>query len=469
MGEVFHFVRAMRFVLLGVWLVGGALTVVHALDPDGMAVHSPTSSPVLETVAACGAMLLAGLSFGRWRERQLVPDLITCYAFSLLAVGNVVFVLLPIVATSDRVTPSVRAAALVSGGISALLFMAASLVPERPAPSRRFRTDLPLLALAVLLVAGVTAIFAARTGTTFASLTGTPSTEATGHDGANAVTAIQVAAALAFAIGSWQFSRRARRHGDHFLGWLAVTAALWSLARVNFAFMPGRQMLEITVGDWLRLAAYAVAVVAAASEFTSYWRRLADTAVLEERRRIARDLHDGLAQELAFIATQTRAFADDPDSTGAMVARASERALDESRRAIAALTRPVDEPLDVALAQQAEEVGGRLGVRVLLDLAPAGAVSSDTKEALLRIAREAMTNAGRHGRPSKIVVSLANHDGITLRICDDGRGFRVDDPKVFVGGRYGIAGMRERAEALGGRVRLDSRPYGGTKVEVWVP
>lgn len=461
--------RIMRFVLWSVWLLGGALTVLHAFDRGGLSVHSPTSSPVLETVAACGAMLLAGLSFGRWRERQLVPDLITCYAFSMLAVGNVLFVLLPIVATSDRVTPSVRAAALVSGGISALLFMAASLVPEHPAPSRRPRSDFPVLALIVLLVTAVAATVAAHSAGTFAMLSGTPSTEATGSDGEQAVTIVQIVAAVAFAVGSWRFAKRARRNGDHFYGWLAVTAALWSLARVNFAFTPERQILEITVGDWLRLTAYAVAVVAAASEFTFYWRRLADTAVLEERRRIARDLHDGLAQELAFIATQTRALRDDQDGPGALVARAAERALDESRRAIAALTRPVDEPLDVALAQQAEEIGGRLGIRVLLDLEPVTTVKSDTKEALLRIAREAMTNAGRHGRPSKIVVSLANHNGVTLRVSDDGRGFRIDDPRVFAGGRYGIAGMRERAEALGGRVRLESRPYGGTKVEVWIP
>jgi signal transduction histidine kinase len=462
-------VRGMRFVLWCVWLVGGALTVLHAVHPEGLAVHSPSSSAVLETIAACGAMLIAGLTFGRWRQRQLVPDLITCYAFSMLAAGNVLFVLVPIVTTSDDVTPSVRAAALVSGGLSAVLFMGASLVPERPAPSRRPRTDFPLLALVVLVVAGGAAAIATRNAGVFSLLSGTPSTEATADDGQLAVTVIQAVAASAFALGSWRFARRARRNGDPFYGWLAVTAALWSLARVNFAFTPSREVLQVTVGDWLRLAAYAVAVVAAASEFTSYWRRLAQTAVLEERRRIARDLHDGLAQELAFITTQTRSLVGDSDGVAAVVARASERALDESRRAIAALTRPVDEPLDVALAQQAEEIGGRLGIRVLLDLEPVGRVAADTKEALLRIAREAMTNAGRHGRPSKIVVSLSNHDGVTLRVADDGRGFRVDDPRSFAGGRYGIAGMRERAEALGGKVRVDSRPYGGTKVEVWVP
>jgi len=225
---------------------------------------------------------------------------------------------------------------------------------------------------------------------------------------------------------------------------------------------------EVTPGDWLRLAAYVVAVVAAAAEFTSYWLRLAHSAVLEERRRIAHDLHDGLAQELAFIATQSRALAGKSERLSS-VARAAERALDESRRAIAALTRPVDEPLDVALAQQAEEIGGRLGIRVLLELEPVQSVSSGTKEALLRIAREAMTNAGRHGRPSKIVVGLSNGHGVTLRVSDDGRGFRPDDPRVFAGGRYGVAGMRERAEALAGSFVLQSRPYGGTRIEVWVP
>jgi signal transduction histidine kinase len=133
------------------------------------------------------------------------------------------------------------------------------------------------------------------------------------------------------------------------------------------------------------------------------------------------------------------------------------------------LTHPVDEPLEVALAQQAEELSGRLGVRVLLQLEPVGRVSPDIREALLRIAREAITNAGRHGRPTKITVALSNHDGLTMLVADDGKGFRVDDPRAYAGGRYGVTGMRERAEALGGSMRLQSRPYGGTKVEVHLP
>jgi signal transduction histidine kinase len=331
----------------------------------------------------------------------------------------------------------------------------------------------PLLLSAVLAVVGglaaVAAVAASAGGV--GAQTGLSSTDVSVDTGSLSVRIIQILAAAAFALASLGFLRRATRDADPFHRWLAVTAALWSLARVNFAFTGPHGIATLNVGDWLRLAAYAVAVVAAASEFTGYWRRLAETAVLEERRRIARDLHDGLAQELAFIATQSRGLVADSKQRDRveMIARSAERALDESRRAVAALTRPIDESLDVALAQQAEELGGRMGVRVLLDLESGIDVSHDKREALVRIAREAITNAGRHGRPSKISVSLANGDGIFLRITDDGRGFRVDDPKVYAGDRWGVSGMRERAAALGGRCEVTSRPYGGTKVEVWVP
>ena len=461
--------RAMRVVLVGVWVVGGALTVLHALDANGLSLVSAESTPVLETAAACGATLLAALSYGRWRQRRLANDLIICGAFGLLAAGNLLFALLPMVVAPNTGVAAVRAAAFVTGAASAIVFLIGSLVPERATRDRVGRADGLLLALIVLMVTAAAAVAAVHSGSFFKGLTGPPSTEAVGTSDGRSVAALQFLAAAAFAIGSLRFFRRAARDHDSFYGWLAVTTALWALARTNFAFTPSHQLADhVTVGDWLRVAAYVVAVIAAAAEFTSYWRRLADSAVLEERRRIARDLHDGLAQELAFIATQTRGLAEHSDRLS-MVSRAAERALDESRRAIAALTRPVDEPLEVALAQQAEELGGRMGIRVVLDIEPVGRVPSETREALLRIAREAMMNAGRHGRPSRINVGLGNHDGVSLRIADDGRGFRPDDPCVFAGDRWGVAGMRERAESLGGRFVLQSRPFGGTKVEVWLP
>src|SRR5206468_181160 len=114
--------------------------------------------------------------------------------------------------------------------------------------------------------------------------------------------------------------------------------------------------------------------VGAAREIQLYQRAYANRRVLEERRRIARDLHDGLAQELAFIAATARGIADSDtaNSRFRQLASAAERGLGESRRAIASLTdRHRDESFDAALVQTVEEVALRLGMRLEIDPQPA--------------------------------------------------------------------------------------------------
>ncbi|HEX2505249.1 MAG TPA: ATP-binding protein, partial [Gaiellaceae bacterium] len=131
-----------------------------------------------------------------------------------------------------------------------------------------------------------------------------------------------------------------------------------------------------------------------------------------------------------------------------------------------ALTRPVDEPLDVALLQAAEEVAHRVGTQVRFDGERVVDVPGDTREALIRIVREAVANAGRHGGAARVSIELANGNGLRLRIIDDGAGFV---PGLTRPGGFGLVSMRERAEALGGSLILESEPGEGTTVEVLVP
>jgi PAS domain S-box-containing protein len=188
------------------------------------------------------------------------------------------------------------------------------------------------------------------------------------------------------------------------------------------------------------------------------------SSALEERRRIARDLHDGLAQELAFIASKTRtATRHQPTAeTLEAVGSAADRALHEARRAISVLSSREPQPLPRALCQTAEDLCSRSGVGVALLVDEDVRVAGDAGEDLLRILREAITNASRHGRAEKITVRLWQDEHVHLTVEDDGTGF---DPGAPSRG-FGLVSMRERAQAVGATFALESRVGEGTRVEV---
>jgi signal transduction histidine kinase len=221
-------------------------------------------------------------------------------------------------------------------------------------------------------------------------------------------------------------------------------------------------------GDIFRIAAVVAWAIGTVRVISSYQAAYAEAAVLDERRRVARDLHDGVAQELAFIASQMHWLnKQGPDEESKeQIAESVQRALDESRGAISALNRPINEPLDVALANTAEEIAGRLGARLDLDLDDGVTVPPAWQEALPRILREAVANAVRHGRARTVKVHLRDADGIWLRVTDDGRGFDPSNPPE---NGYGLIGMKERTESLGGEFRLSSEPGRGTSIEVALP
>jgi signal transduction histidine kinase len=185
--------------------------------------------------------------------------------------------------------------------------------------------------------------------------------------------------------------------------------------------------------------------------------RAAAAAVSQERRRLARELHDGVAQELAYIRAQSRRVAG-----GEKLVEAADRALEESRAAISALVRASDEPLAQTIEAAAISLGQRHGLNVICDLSPDVKVDDTTRHALLRILREAIANAGRHGGATSVLVEL--RAGPRLSVTDDGRG--LDPSGTSRPDSLGLVSMRERTEALGGRFAMVSVPNAGTCVEV---
>jgi signal transduction histidine kinase len=445
--------------------VACVVTVSVALIPPlHFAYRSVSLHAALETAAAIIALIAATLVFGRFRESGRLNDLALVTALSVLGATNLLFAALP-AAIPNIFEPRVATWSAVAGGLlgSGLLALAAFAPATRVRHPRGtvvavFLSFGALLGIIAAIIAGLAAELPAGIRPGFVS----GELQLEGHA---AFLATQIAAAVFLALAAIGFTLKAATRSDELIRWLAVGTTLGAFARINFALFPSLYTQWVSTGDILRIAFYALLLIGAEREIRAYQRRGAALAVLEERRRIARDIHDGLAHELAFISAQSRHLTGGASRNALVqIASAAERAMDESRRAIATLTRPLDEPFDVTLAAMAEELSERLGARLELDLATEVHIPPAYREALLRIVREAMTNAGRHGRASSITLQLVNGGKLQLRILDDGIGFDPDEKKQP--GAFGLTSMRERVQVLGGEFRLRSKRGEGTCIEV---
>lgn len=202
----------------------------------------------------------------------------------------------------------------------------------------------------------------------------------------------------------------------------------------------------------------------------------------EERKHIARELHDETAQTLSILLTNLDMLerympGNDPRISAGFerVMSLARRALDETRT-LSHHLRPAildDAGLQAALEWIAREHERSFGgvVQMTADIDPATLLTPEQQVAVLRIAQEALTNAGKHARASRVHVSLAEQNGsVVLSVADNGRGF---NPRSVSGptreGHLGIYGMNERAALLGGNLHIRSRPGRGTEVRLSIP
>lgn len=258
---------------------------------------------------------------------------------------------------------------------------------------------------------------------------------------------------------------RARSLDDGPAAALAGAAVLWGASQLD-ALLHGTDGLEVlTAGDALRSLASLALLAGALMQTRRHPSGQVRRAVTAERRRIARELHDGLAQDLAYIAAHSStAAARRADPTTARLAEAALSALDESRVAIAGLVHPAGDSIGPALIRTAERIADRGGSTVSVDLERDIRVSPEVHAELLRIVQEATNNAVLHGGASEISLTLTGDPCVTLRIADDGGGFTPATADAAAG--FGLASMRERAERAGGHLSVQSHPGRGTVIEV---
>jgi signal transduction histidine kinase len=272
-------------------------------------------------------------------------------------------------------------------------------------------------------------------------------------------------AALLLLVASVAFGLQATRQEDPLFRLLGPAFAFLAFARIDFLLFPSVYTQWVYSGDALRTACYGVLVYGAFREVQQFWSAQSEVAVLDDRRRLARELHDGVVQELAYIRLAASGLTD-TQPIALQVVNAADRGLDEARAALQALGNASDEPLAHTLQRAAREVSARYGIGLEVELDDAVEVTQDERHALMRITREAISNAARHGQCTRVVLRLrADHRRRTLEVEDDGVGFDIEEVVPNANG-YGLVSMRERAQALPGDLWLNSRPGSGTTVHV---
>jgi signal transduction histidine kinase len=259
------------------------------------------------------------------------------------------------------------------------------------------------------------------------------------------------------------FALRYRRHGRDLDSWMCLAATLAVFADLHLVLTPVVSSDLVLQGDFLRVVAYGVLLV-------GVWRAISEAefgrAVADERARVARDIHDGLAQYLFAISTQVSMLESGAPLEQVLprLKRAATAAQQEARFAVLALSSAGGTArFDSALRRYVEVLTADGEVEVELDVDPQVRLAADEQIEVFRIVQEGLGNARRHAGASHVEVSISQRGGRrVVTVSDDGVGF--DETSALEG--QGVANMRSRAEAIDGALTLRTGPGHGTAIEV---
>jgi signal transduction histidine kinase len=263
---------------------------------------------------------------------------------------------------------------------------------------------------------------------------------------------------------------------------------LWSFSAPNTSPFQGGLVVTLTQVVIFLALAFSISYLmsrlrgqqqsleAANIRLSHYASTLEHLATSRERNRLARELHDTLAHTLSGLSVQletVKAYWDvDQPMARSILEKslaAAHSGLDETRRALKALRASPLDDLGLALATRnlAEEAAARANLALDLAIDELPAISPDVEQGVYRVAQEAVTNVVKHANAKNLTVRLALIEGkVMLTVLDDGVGF--DREKNNGSSHFGLAGMQERAELVGGELKIVSKPGDGTLIQLTI-
>jgi signal transduction histidine kinase len=444
------------------WLIGelilvsllaiGTVLLFQTGRLDGYAL--PNARIALDTAVAMMASTVAVLAATRFLVEGRAMDLLLAGGFFATGIGTFAFAVAPAISGDEVGLGSVETwAALGASLFGAALIAAAPFVSERSARRKR--------ALFVTVILTLAALGGIWLDVHYIGLDIDPA----GPNGVRSPTMVGAYGLLALLslVAVVGFGLRYRRYGRDLDSWLTLALTLIVFADLNYVLAPLRSIEYVLPSDLLRLIAFGVllAGVARAIGQAEFGR-----AVAEERARVARDIHDGLAQYLFAISAQISML-----ETGAKLDTilprlkfASTAAQQEAQFAVLALSSASGSaPFDSALRRYVEFLvaDGKLDVEMEID--PAVTLGPDEEIEIFRIVQEGLANVRKHAGAENATVSILQRNGSrVVVVSDDGTGIALDDP----GAGQGLKNMRSRAASIEGVLSMRSAPGEGTSIEV---
>jgi signal transduction histidine kinase len=434
-------------------LLGAALALFATYPELRPTYELPQVRLVMDTMVALAAILVAVLAGVRFSVDGRRLDLLLCGGFSIAAAATFSFGIAPVLGGQPLHRTEQWAwiwGSLLGGGLIAAAAFARKRLATKP---RALGELLVLVSLVLVAMWGI----AQSLGDTL------PSLSATGDNQPRLLTATLAARALLSLVAVVGFGLRFRGRGNDLDRWLALGATLSLFADLHYVLSPLVSNRYVTQGDFLRLLAYAVLLVGVwrAIRYAEFGR-----AVAEERARVAREIHDGLAQYLFAVSTNATMLENgaDPKTTLPQLKQAAAAAQQEARFAILALSSASGTAsFDAALRRYIDFLTADGELEVDLEIDSDVHLAPDEQIEVFRIVQEGLANARKHAgaRHADVRIGMRGYERV-VTVVDDGSGF--DDDAVSAG--QGLKNMKARSASIGGGFRLRSRPGRGTAVEV---